>query len=185
MAKEWQARNPEGKECTYTPEIGLEICDRLVRVGSLRKVCLSEDMPDKSTFFRWLLRAEMEEPEEQFIKLRDQYIRARELAKDYKFDELEHELHEMAQTPVIIDDKPLRDDNGKILMTVTSASVQFANMHLNAFKWQSSKENPKKYGEKVTQEHVGANGGPIATSDIDLSDQNAVDAYMDLVKKPE
>ena len=145
---------PGNTETIFTPELGVKICEALIYIGSLRKVCALEEMPSKATVFRWLMKAEEKEPNENYIVFRDQYIRAREHAKDYRFDELENDLHDLAQTPVIIDDKPLLDSDGEIVMTVTSASVQFANLHLNAFKWQSSKENPKKYGDKTENTHT-------------------------------
>lgn len=29
------------------------------------------------------------------------------------------------------------------------------------YRWKASKQNPKDYGDKVTAEHVGADGGPV------------------------
>ncbi len=40
---------------------------------------------------------------------------------------------------------------------------QKARVRIDARKWHSSKLAPKKYGEKVTQEHSGPDGGPIKT----------------------
>lgn len=42
---------------------------------------------------------------------------------------------------------------------------------VNALKWLAAKRKPKVYGDRVTQEHVGAGGGPIKTetSDKDLA----------------
>jgi len=144
---------------TFTPELGTRVCDSLISVGSLRKVCEEDGMPSKTTVFRWLLKADIEDAEEKYIKFRDQYVRARQYSKDYKFDELEHELHSIAKVPVVIDDVPLMVD-GKIVETVTTTSVALAKLHLDAFKWQSSKENPKKYGDKISQEVTGPGGGP-------------------------
>ena len=36
-----------------------------------------------------------------------------------------------------------------------------ARLQIDARKWAASKLKPKKYGDKVTQEHTGPDGGPI------------------------
>lgn len=42
--------------------------------------------------------------------------------------------------------------------------VQAIRLQLDADKWLLSKRYPRRYGDKVTQELVGANGGPLSTS---------------------
>ena len=148
-----------GRPTSLTKAIGTEVCDRLVRIGSLRTVCDAKDMPDKSTVFRWLLKAELEDADVLHTGFRDQYVRARELAKDFSFDELQHELAKIVKTPLEIDGVPLVID-GKAIETVTPTSVQHARLYLDAYKWQASKENPKKYGEKVQQD-ITSGGKPI------------------------
>lgn len=39
--------------------------------------------------------------------------------------------------------------------------AQMARVEIDARKWFASKFLPKQYGDKITQEHTGANGGPI------------------------
>lgn len=148
---------PAGRPTSLTPEIGTEICDRLVRIGSLRTVCDDKGMPDKSTIFRWLLKAELKESSDLYREFRDQYVRAREMAKDYKFDELEHSLKEIAEIPMVDQNgDPILDKDKNPIMSMTTQSVGFAKLSFDAFKWQSSKENPKKYGDKIEHE-VGGN----------------------------
>lgn len=36
----------------------------------------------------------------------------------------------------------------------------------DAYRWHASKFAPKKYGDKVVQEHTGKDGGPIETKDV-------------------
>ena len=148
-----------GRPTSLTKELGTEVCDRLVRIGSLRTVCDADDMPNKSSVFRWLLKAELEDADSLHTGFRDQYVRARELAKDFSFDELQHDLAKIVKTPLEIDGVPLFID-GKVVETVTPTSVQHARLYLDAYKWQASKENPKKYGEKVQQD-ITSGGKPI------------------------
>jgi len=50
----------------------------------------------------------------------------------------------------------------------TSEDAQAVRVQVDALKWAAGKLKPKVYGEKVTQEHTGADGGPIRAS-VDLS----------------
>lgn len=150
-----------GRPTLFSPQLTKDLCERLIRVGSLRKVCEDDDMPCKTTVFSWLLKAEQKGAEEEYVSFLNQYVRARELSKDYRFDELQHELNEVATIPLLSDDgKPIMVD-GKPLYTVSSQSVQLARLHFDAFKWQSEKENPKKYGPKVDLNHGGQADNPL------------------------
>lgn len=44
--------------------------------------------------------------------------------------------------------------------------VQVARLRVDTRKWAASKYKPKKYGDRVTQEHTGADGGAIKTEDV-------------------
>jgi hypothetical protein len=47
---------------------------------------------------------------------------------------------------------------------------QVVKLRIWARQWRASKLAPKKYGDKITQEHTGADGGPIVTqSSSDLA----------------
>lgn len=35
---------------------------------------------------------------------------------------------------------------------------------ISAYQWRASKLAPKKYGDKITQEHTGANGAPLSAT---------------------
>ncbi|WP_375138786.1 terminase small subunit-like protein [Komagataeibacter europaeus] len=39
-------------------------------------------------------------------------------------------------------------------------------LQVDALKWVMSKRAPKVYGDKITQEHTGPNGGPMQVSEI-------------------
>ena len=151
-------KKPTGRPSSLTPALGIELCDRLVSMGSLRTVCEADDMPSKTTVFRWLLKAEDDKNPEIFRVFRDQYVRAREHSYDNKFDELEHDLKDAAiSIPVFTaEGAPVLDSNGKQMMVMTAHSVSYAKLKLDAFKWQAGKENPKKYGDKLDVEHGGS-----------------------------
>lgn len=85
------------------------------------------------------------------------YTRARAIA-----------YHRMADDIVEISDNGTNDwmkrndeENGGY--TVNGEHVQRSRLRVDSRKWVLSKMLPKIYGDKVVQEHVGANGGPIQT----------------------
>lgn len=78
--------------------------------------------------------------------IRDSYTRARESSADFLADEIVH----------IADNEP---------------DPQVARVRIDARKWVAGKMKPKKYGDRVTNEHVGANGGPIVVHRRELSEE--------------
>lgn len=68
-----------GRPSDYTPEIATRLCESLADGQSLRALCSAENMPDKSTVFRWLSAHE---------EFRDQYARAREWQADSHADDV-------------------------------------------------------------------------------------------------
>lgn len=122
----------------FTQETADRICDLISEGKSLRKICEADDLPDKSTVFRWL---------GQNTKFRDQYARARESQADF-----------MAEDILDIADDGTNDYGFKEGDTAEGASanpvflaehVQRSKLRVDARKWLMSKLAPKKYGEKM------------------------------------
>ncbi|RKR65550.1 hypothetical protein C7387_2295 [Yokenella regensburgei] len=120
-----------GRPSDYMPEVADDICALLSSGESLVKVCKRPGMPDKSTVFRWM--AEHEE-------FRDKYVKATEARADAIFEEM-----------FDIADDVLPD----------SAEVAKARLRVDTRKWALARMNPRKYGDKVTNELVGKDGGAI------------------------
>lgn len=76
----------------------------------------------------------------------EQYARARETQADAIVDE----IVEIADT---------EDDSAK------------ARVRIDARKWVAGKMRPKKYGDKLLNEHSGPDGGPIQTEDVTPGDR--------------
>ena len=94
---------------------------------SLRSMLLEDGMPSSQTFYIWL------ESDENKSK---QYARACVLRGDAKFEDIENDYNE----------EPQRDaETGKI----DTGWVQLQRLKIDTKKWEASKLNPKKYGNKV------------------------------------
>ena len=101
--------------------------------NSLRATLKREGMPTSTTFYEWI-----DNDKEKAIH----YARAIEARAELKFESIEQDYSE----------EPQRDpETGRI----DSAWVQLQRLKIDAKKWELSKLNPKKYGDKIQQELSG------------------------------
>lgn len=121
-----------GRPSDFTPEIANEICERLSKGESLRKICESDDfLPSARTVHRWLALED-----EWALAFRQQYARAREAQADF-----------YAEDVVDISDEAVAD----------AVEVARNRLRIDARKWYAGKLAPKKYGDKIA--HVGGDEG--------------------------
>ena len=119
-----------GRPSDYLPEVAADICSLLADGESLRKVCKRTGMPNKATVFRWLA---------QHDEFRDQYAKATETRADAIFEEMFDIADNVAEE---------------------TAAVGKARLRIDTRKWALARMNPKKYGDKVSQEidHKSSDG---------------------------
>ncbi len=84
----------------------------------------------------------------------EQYSRAREIGYLVMADKIAETANELVP----------RLDSG----ATDSGYVADKRLRVDTQKWLLSKALPKIYGDKVLNEHTGANGGPIQTAAVDL-----------------
>lgn len=128
----------------FTQEIADTICELLMEGESLRTICSADDMPNRSTVFRWIAAHEA---------FRDQYTRAKEEQAELLADEI-----------VAISDEAdavVKHDGEDIRLALDATAVARNRLRVDARKWVASKLKPKKYGDKVQQELTGPGGGAI------------------------
>ena len=129
-----------GRPSLYTVELGNQICEKLAEGGvSLRGICRNLQI-SYSTVLQWVT------DNKDFA---DQYARAREIGDDADFDGL-------------ID---LASEKPPTVKGFTDAGwVSWQKNLIDAHKWSLSKRRPKKYGEKIQQEHSGSVGVSLINS---------------------
>lgn len=138
-----------GRHSDYTPELADRICARLADGQSLRSVCRSDDMPDRVTVFRWIRTHD---------EFRNQYTRAKEESADALVEEMLDIADDGTNDWMEIHSK----DGDNIGWRVNGEAVQRSRIRVDTRKWIASKLKPKKYGDRVTQEHTGPGGeGPV------------------------
>ena len=115
----------------FSQELFDAVCGEIANGKGLRAISKQDGMPNKSSVLRWIAADESG-------KLRDQYARAKEEQADEIFDEC----------LTIADEASVED-------------VQQARLRIDTRKWMAGKLRPKKYGDKVVNEHSGPEGGGI------------------------
>jgi len=143
---------PVGRPSDYTAETADRICERMVEGESLISICRDDDMPSRTSVFRWL------QSNEEF---RDKYARADE----FRGEMLAHEILQISDDGTndwmerrSEAEKGAGVDSGWVL---NGEHVQRSKLRIDTRKWYASKVAAKKYGDKITAEHTGANGGAI------------------------
>lgn len=126
----------------YTIETALRICERLADGESLKAMCEDEDMPSKSTVFKWLAENET---------FSDMYARARETQADAIFDEI-LDIADDGRNDWM-ERKDAEDEN--IGWRENGEALRRSQLRIDARKWMAGKLKPKKYGEKLELEHGG------------------------------
>jgi hypothetical protein len=163
------AKRAGGRPSAYSRPLADEICRRLAGGETLTSICKDPHMPDRSTVAGWSF-----EDRDGFHSV---YTRAREVAMDLMAEDL---ITIAAETHAIVDveetdpdGKPLLDANGavklrKVRVPLSSDVVARNRLRVDTAKWYLAKLAPRRFGDKVTQEHTGPNGGPIALAAVDL-----------------
>jgi hypothetical protein len=145
------------------------VCSELKRGRSLDDVCRDAGMPHASTFLDWV--------EEDPTGIGQDYAHAREIGYSLLADQIlaiSDKTHEWVTIQELDPDgKPLFNPDGtpllkQVLMPLNSDVIAHKRVQIDTRKWMLSKMLPKVYGDKVTTEHTGADGGPIAIAAVDL-----------------
>jgi hypothetical protein len=133
-----------GRPTLYNEALALEICTRLADGESLRKICNDEHMPHRHTVLNWAM-----DTKHPFF---DQYARARDIQADTYADEIVDiaddgtldwvEMHTRQGAKIVGDHE----------------HIQRSRLRVDSRKWIASKLKPKRYGDKITTEHTGADG---------------------------
>ncbi len=144
-------------------EVIADIFARIASGESMNKICQEDGMPARKTLFSWIAEdAEIQRRYELALVMRT-------------------EVH-AEQILDIADDgtnDSYTDDEGNV--RVDHDVIARSKLRVDARKWHMSKMNPKRYGDKITQEHTGANGGAIEMkADVTLTPD---EAYMKLIGK--
>lgn len=143
-----RAARPKSKVqgITFSQELFDAICLEMAEGASLRSICARDDMPNKRTVLRWIEGNE---------SLQCQYSEAQNLRAEHYFDQ----ILEIADNVRIGSRTTTKSDGEKEI--VRGDMIERARLQVDARKWVLARMNPKKYGDKFTQELTGDGGGPV------------------------
>lgn len=135
-----------GRPSKFTKALADTLCLRVACGEVLSRICREESMPDRATVWRWTeehedfrnsLRAARESGSHALI---DEAV---EIADDGRNDWME--LQTKSGVKVVLDRE----------------HVDRSKLRVETRKWLASKVAPRAYGDKVTTELTGPNGGPV------------------------
>jgi predicted secreted protein len=132
-------------------EVMTDLCELLAAGASLQAACLKITDVKSHTVLGWV---------ERYPPLRDQYMQAR--ARGYQL---------LADEIVAISDETevkARYNEDEVTLELDSTAIARNRLRVDTRKWMLSKMLPKVYGDKVTNEHTGANGGAIQIAAMDM-----------------
>jgi hypothetical protein len=138
-----------GRPTVYTDDVATEICRRLAEGETLKRICRTEGMPAESTVRHWAL-----EDRDGFFA---RYAKARDLGLDCMADDV-LDIADDGSNDTYLDD----DGNPRVNNDVVARS----RLRVDTRKWYLAKLAPKRYSDRVLNEHSGPDGGPIQTDDV-------------------
>ena len=139
-----------GRPSKYSSEIAANICEQLVTGLSLRKICMQPDMPTHDAVFRWLSKHR---------DFAEDYARSREGWADAVFDELFDIADDGKNDWMAVHGK--ENEGWKF----NGEHAQRTRIRIDTRKWALARMSPRKYGDKITQEHTGPDGAPMFTDE--------------------
>lgn len=170
------AKGKGGRPTKYDEDLAHEIVHRLVGppFRSLRSVCEDPDMPAVSTVLRWAIEDDNTKPWHGFS---EHYAQARRMqALIWAEETIEIADNESKDWHV--------DEDGNL--HIDREMVARSRLRVDTRKWVLSKVLPKVYGDKVSMEHTGPDGGPVhvAVTRKVVGSKNRVAAYTNGNGKP-
>lgn len=129
-----------GRPILFSKDVAAAICERLAQGESLDRICDDPGMPAAATVRKWA-----GEGREGFDA---DYARARAIGYEKYADEV-----------IAISDAPCMGADGY----ADNGLVQKQRLQVESRKWMLSKMLPKQFGDKVTQEITGEDGGALIT----------------------
>ena len=140
-----------GSGTLYNHTIADLICTRLGDGQSLREICRDPAMPDKATVFRWLA---------QHDDFRQQYAVAREAQADHLLEEM-LDIADDARN-----DWMVRAQGDDEIKAPDQEHISRSKLRISTRQWMMAKMAPKKYGDRIVQEHSGPDGAPIEVTAV-------------------
>ena len=131
----------------FDPDVANQICELIVQGYTIREIDAKPELPSKTLIFKWLA---------QQPAFAEQYARAR----DFRADDMADEIMEISDDGTN-DWIERQQRDGTIEAIPDHELVQRSRLRVDTRKWLMGKLKPKKYGDRILNEHMGEGGGPV------------------------
>lgn len=145
-----------GRTSTYSPEIVERICERLSQGEPLAAICREDGMPGARTVYDWC---------EKDKDVAAVIARARDAGEEW----LAAECLQIANTPVsgVIEKmEPNKEGDLVVVERRREDMLGHRKLQIETRLKLLAKWNPKKWGEKVEQTHLGDASAPVVVSTV-------------------
>lgn len=140
-----------GRPSIFSTTLIDSICAEVAAGGNLNQIGMRDDMPCYDTIYRWL---------DKYPAFSEAYARAIKIRAEHRFDKIDAIIEEVR--------------SGKL-------DWQVGRLQIDTMKWQAGKENSRKFGDRITQEVTGANGGPVSSQvQIVFVDASSANKMIDI-----
>jgi len=130
----------------HTGELEEQICERLASGESLSQVGNTIGMPCTATIRNWRVK-DAEFDKKVALSIQDGNDVLAQMARQ-------------AASEVFLSDTVTLDGDDKVVQTVRFDNVKRSELAVSQIRWELAKRD-KRYSDKIQQEHVGENGGPL------------------------
>lgn len=143
-------KRPVGRPSDYSAKVAEEICERIATTPrGLDYICAQDEtLPHPSTVYRW---------QDEHPEFRESFARAKERQADLIFGE----ALEIADTPVTGIERTTKADGS--VETREGDMLGHRRLQVETRLKMAGKLAPKKYGDRLTTELTGKDGGPVET----------------------
>ena len=143
-----------GRPTKYNKQVVDLICGRIAAGQSMREVCRASDTPSMRVVFEWLAK---------YPSFAQQYA----LACDARTQYIAEELLDIADDGTN-DWTTRQNSEGEDYEVPNNEHIQRSRLRVDTRKWLLSKLMPKVYGDKITNELTGPDGGPVEIKQVEL-----------------
>lgn len=142
------------RPCSYTPEVGQRICERLAGGETLIAICKDESLPGESTVRAWVVKqVDDDDPLKAF---QASYARARETQAMRWADEIVEISDDAARDTYLAGEDEIERVNHEVLAR--------SKLRVDTRKFLMGKVLPRVFGDSIAV--TGAGGGPIETKEM-------------------
>jgi hypothetical protein len=138
-----------GRKSIFSDELAEKICEQIAGGNSIRAICEMDGMPSAGAIFQWLAK------NDDFAA---QYAMAKRAQAEYLAEQI-LEIADDGRNDTYVDENGHSRTDQEVLGR--------SRLRVDARKWLASKMFPTKYGDRVTQELIGSDGGPVQIERIE------------------